>query len=361
MASWSLIIAKRKAFSSRRSNKEAQIAQRITEGDIGLNAVRAAARLCEAVRGEMVVGDGAGKLDKGDGSPVTVADFGAQALVCRCIAETFPDDVIVAEEDSGALRDSANAGALSGVTRFVGMQMGAVDAGQVCAWIDRGMGEPGERYWVLDPIDGTKGFLRNDQFAVALALVEGGVVQWGFLACPVLPYDGGRGLVFIAQRGAGAHAVSLDREALGPVRVSDVAGPARARLVESVESAHTNRGLAAQLQESLGITAEPVRMDSQAKYAAVARGQAEIYLRSPNLRTPDYRENIWDHAAGAIVIEEAGGTVTDVYGRSLNWTRGRRLEDSVGVVATNGHLHDAVITALAALLPPLPLPPCPSG
>jgi 3'(2'), 5'-bisphosphate nucleotidase len=103
----------------------------------------------------------------------------------------------------------------------------------------------------------------------------------------------------------------------------------------------------------LGLSGDVVRMDSQAKYAAVARGQAEIYLRSPNPRTPDYRECIWDHAAGWLVVEEAGGTVTDVYGRALDWTHGRRLAQNIGVLATNGILHETVLQALASLLPPL--------
>jgi 3'-phosphoadenosine 5'-phosphosulfate (PAPS) 3'-phosphatase len=84
----------------------------------------------------------------------------------------------------------------------------------------------------------------------------------------------------------------------------------------------------------------------------VARGEADIYLRAPNSRTPDYRENIWDHAAGALVVEEAGGKVTDVYGEALDWTTGRRLERNRGVLATNGRLHEAVVDALAPLLPP---------
>jgi 3'(2'), 5'-bisphosphate nucleotidase len=320
----------------------------------GIEAVRTAARLCEAVRSEMVLGTGPDKLDKQDRSPVTVADFGAQAVVCQFIGDAFPNDTIVAEEASAALREAANGGQLTTVSRFVSDQVGATDEDKVCALIDRGQADPGGRYWVLDPIDGTKGFLRNDQYAIALALIENGVVQWGFLGCPVLPHDDGTGVLFVAHRGEGAQAYTLDGESLGPVQVSSLTDAANARLAESVESAHTNRGLSAQVQESLGIIAECVRMDSQAKYAAVARGQAEIYLRSPNPKTPDYRENIWDHAAGWIVVEEAGGRVTDVYGRPLDWTHGRRLEQNIGVVATNGRLHDAVISAIAELLPPPP-------
>lgn len=322
-----------------------------TEREAGLNAVRAAARLCAAVRSEMVAGSGTDTLDKQDRSPVTIADFGAQALVSRIIGAAFPDDTFVAEEDSALLREAANAAQLAAVRRFVEAEIGVADEATILDWIDQGTGEPGDRFWVLDPIDGTKGFLRQDQYAIALALIENGQVTRGFLACPALPHDGGTGAIFVAERGGGAEWCSLDGGDFRAVQVRDTQEPRLARLAESVESGHTNRGISAQMQEALGITSEPVRMDSQAKYAAVAWGQADIYLRAPNARTPDYRECIWDHAAGWLIVEEAGGTVTDVYGESLDWTQGRRLENNMGVIATNGWLHQQVLDALSALLP----------
>lgn len=325
------------------------------EREVGIEAVEAAARLCEAVRADMILGKGAGKLDKKDRSPVTVADFGAQAVVCGIVGDAFPGDSIVGEEDSHALREGENARHLAAVTRFVS-DVGAMagsppDAQTVCGWIDRGNGEAMGRYWVLDPIDGTKGFLRNAQYAIALALIDNGEVQWGFLGCPAFPYDGGKGLLFVAQRGAGTEVLALDGTPLPPlVEVSQERDPANARMAESVVAAHTNHGFGYELKKSLGMTGESVKMDSQAKYAAVASGQAEIYLRAPNSRTPDYRERIWDHAAGSLVVEEAGGTVTDIYGRPLDWNQGRRLESNVGIVATNGHIHDTVIAAIRKLL-----------
>jgi 3'(2'), 5'-bisphosphate nucleotidase len=87
-------------------------------------------------------------------------------------------------------------------------------------------------------------------------------------------------------------------------------------------------------------------MDSQAKYAVLARGDASLYLRLPSPATPDYRERIWDHAAGSIIIEEAGGRVTDAYGSDLDFSQGSRLEKNRGIVATNGLLHDAVLIAV---------------
>ena len=327
------------------------------ERKVGMAAVEAAARLCQAVQTEMIQGKGAGKLDKKDRSPVTVADFGAQAVVCRIVGDAFPNDSIVGEEDSRALREGANARHLAAVTRFVGAvganpsgSPEAIDPQTVCGWIDRGSGEAKGRYWVLDPIDGTKGFLRKAQYAIALALIEDGQVEWGFLGCPALSYEGGKGLLFVAQRGAGTEVYTLDGTPLGSVRVSEARDPAKARMAESVEAAHTNRGLAYELKNSLGMTGESVKMDSQAKYAAVASGQAEIYLRSPNSRTPNYREKIWDHAAGWLVVQEAGGTVSDIYGRPLDWSHGRQLQANVGIVATNGHIHEAVIAAIGRLL-----------
>jgi 3'(2'), 5'-bisphosphate nucleotidase len=326
------------------------------ERESGLRAVRAAAQLCQSVRAAMVE-NGPAKLDKTDKSPVTVADFGAQAVVCKIIADQFPSDAVVGEEGSAALREEKNASHLEKVVGFVSQQM-PCDGDTVCEWIDRGAGEATGRYWVLDPIDGTKGFLRNHQYAVALALIENGQVQWGFLACPALPNAQNaqsanaqnEGSIFVAQRGAGAKMYDLKGTDFGEIRVSAQNAVAQARLAESVESAHTNQGLAAQLRGNLNIGAEPVRIDSQAKYAAVARGDAEIYLRSPNSKTPDYRENIWDHAAGYLVVEEAGGRVTDVHGNALDWSQGKRLENNIGVLATNGLLHDEVVSALAKLL-----------
>jgi 3'(2'), 5'-bisphosphate nucleotidase len=167
----------------------------IHEQTEAIRAVRNAARLCRAVgsqiRPEM--------FDKKDKSPVTVADFGSQALICRALAEAFPDDPIIAEEDSAELRRAENAAILDRVVEHVRAIEPAKDPSpdEVCGWIDRGAtGEYRGRFWTVDPIDGTKGFLRGEQYAVALALVVDGQVVVAGLACPNLDFsmrDGSRG------------------------------------------------------------------------------------------------------------------------------------------------------------------------
>ncbi|MBT4139811.1 MAG: 3'(2'),5'-bisphosphate nucleotidase, partial [Candidatus Latescibacteria bacterium] len=155
------------------------------ERDVAVAAVREAAQLCGVVRKELVESHA---LEKSDRSPVTVADFGSQALVCRLIESSFPDDPIVGEEDAATLRSPDQAEMLDHIVGYVnGFQ--TADADTVCEWIDAGNGEVSDRYWTLDPIDGTKGFLRGDQYAVALALVIEGDVKVAVVACPALLVD----------------------------------------------------------------------------------------------------------------------------------------------------------------------------
>ena len=102
-----------------------------------------------------------------------------------------PADPIVAEEDARQLRDAPDPLRVS-VVQHVGAEIAGAEQEQVLAWIDRGGAEPaGGRFWTLDPIDGTKGFLRGEQYAVALALVENGRVVLGVLGCPNLPMNAG--------------------------------------------------------------------------------------------------------------------------------------------------------------------------
>ena len=89
-----------------------------------------------------------------------------------------------------------------------------------------------------------------------------------------------------------------------------------------------------------------VRFDSQVKYGVLAQGDAEIYVR-PRSR-PDWRENPWDHAGGVVVAEEAGGRVTDLDGKALDFSSGGKMVHNRGVLATNGIVHEAAVAGLQA-------------
>jgi len=317
-----------------------------------LNAVRQAAILMRQIQRETVVSS----LTKDDKSPVTVADFSTQAIIGRFLSQAFPDIPLVAEETSAALREPGEAETLKKVTGYVSKVFAGATPETVCEWIDYGGAKPGEQFWVLDPIDGTKGFLRGDQYAVALALVEDGVVQLGVLGCPNLrdariPDKEGSGSLVLAQRGQGTWAISMaeDDENWMQLKVSDRSESSQARLMRSFEAGHTDAGKIDELADWLGVQVDPVRMDSQAKYAVLAAGGGEAMLRLLSPKRPDYREKIWDQAAGSIVLEEAGGRLTDLSGKPLDFTQGRLLKNNRGVLASNGLLHEKILQGLAAV------------
>lgn len=321
------------------------------ELDVGLRAVRAAAQVCRSVQRSITPET----LAKQDKSPVTIADFASQAIVCRALAESFPQDAVIAEEEASALLAPENETFVERMLAELRAAGVAAVREEVAAWIDHGRHTPHpRRFWTLDPIDGTKGFLRGEQYAISLALIVEGRIEVAVLGCPNLPAAGADnhppGAVFTAVRGGGAQVRPLDdvRAPPRPVHTSPTRNPAQARLCESVESGHSAHGTSAEIAARLGLQHPPVRLDSQAKYAVVARGEADIYLRLPTKK--DYREKIWDHAGGVLVVEEAGGRVTDVEGRLLDFTCGAELVRNRGVVATNGGLHEPVLAAVASVL-----------
>ncbi len=312
---------------------------------VAVQAVRAAANLCRSVQANLITAD---TLEKKDKSPVTVADFASQAIVCSYLQQAFPQDQVVGEEDSTDLQHHEQVQLRHSVVTHVGEELGGdLDEAQVLNWIDHGNADATQsRYWTLDPIVGTKGFLSGPQYAIALALIEQGEVVLGVLGCPNMLVGEQLGGIFTATKEGVARMFPLaDTNAKGEViHVSQVAEVNLARFCESVESGHSNQTESAQIAALLGIATEPYRIDSQCKYAAVARNDASIYLRLPT--RADYQEKIWDHAAGKIIVEAAGGKVTDMHGNPLDFSRGRLLDNNQGVVATGGAIHDQVIEAI---------------
>lgn len=317
-----------------------------------VKCVHRATALCRDVQKQMISEDTVTKKDR---SPVTVADFGVQALVSAELARAFPDIPLVGEEDAAALRSDENSAVRAKVVEHVRSIDDSLDESAILSAIDRGTHAGGAvgRFWTLDPIDGTKGFLRGDQYAIALALIEDGEVALGVLGCPNLPQkadepDGPRGCLFYAAKGQPAKMKPIDGGTESIIKVTGIANPASATFCESVEKAHTQQDDSAKVAELLGVTRPPFRIDSQCKYAAIARGDSSIYLRLPT--RADYQEKIWDHAAGWMVVTQAGGTVTDVSGKPLDFSKGRTLSENRGVVATNGLLHRQVIEAVGQVL-----------
>ncbi|KAG0158095.1 hypothetical protein PDIDSM_5608 [Penicillium digitatum] len=303
-----------------------------------------------------------GTVSKDDKSPVTIGDFGAQALIISAIRKNFPNDEIVAEEEASTLREDKGLSAeiwrlvkdiklddeesdniLGGSLTSEQSMLDIIDSGNSA-------GGPKGRIWALDPIDGTKGFLRGGQYAVCLGLMVDGDVKVGAIGTPNLPIDdaapidastgaqqsatAGNGVLFSAILGEGATSRPLASGTLAaskPISMRPVAKISDAVFCEGVEAAHSAQG-----------------DNAAAKYCSIARGAGDVYLRLPVKK--DYQEKIWDHAAGDLIVREAGGQVTDIYGNRLDFSRGRTLAINKGVVAAPKAHQDQVIDAVKSVL-----------
>ncbi|XP_057964104.1 PAP-specific phosphatase HAL2-like [Malania oleifera] len=366
------------------------------ELDVAVRVVHLACVLCRRVQ-DGLIGPSIDQVkSKDDDSPVTVADWSVQAIVSWTLSEIFGGQnvSIVAEEDAQTLSKADSAGILEAVVSTVNKSLAeapkfglrspdnALGASQVLEAISRcnSAGGPTGRHWVLDPVDGTLGFVRRDQYAVALALIEKGKVVIGVLGCPNYPVkmewinyhdqncqivskllppssdSAEKGCVIYTKRGSGKAwmqpLIHEDEKLEWPnsarlIRVSSIDDPAKATFCEPVEKANSSHTFTAGLAQSVGLRKQPLRVYSMVKYAAIAGGDAEIFMK---FARSGYKEKIWDHAAGVLIVQEAGGVVTDAGGRPLDFSRGIYLEGlDRGVIACSGDiLHDKIIEAVYA-------------
>lgn len=323
------------------------------ELEIGQNAVIEAMRICKTIQEELT---GADSITKSDKSPVTIADFASQAIICRILKENFPNIPIVAEEDSDALQKPEHEETLKKILQYIANDRKLkeiLNKENLFRSIDLGGCDPtDDMFWTLDPIDGTKGFLRGEQFAIALALIVKGDVQLGVLGCPNLKLpenESHRGCLLFAVKGQGAKLRDVETGKTKTVAISNITDPGKMRFVESYVSAHSNLEMQLQIARILKMERDPIQLDSQVKYGVLAAGNAEIYIRIPHPKTPDYREKIWDHAAGTIIIEEAGGVVTDIFGKKLDFSVGKTLKNNRGIFASVPSIHDRILGIIKEL------------
>ncbi len=289
-------------------------------------------------------------FDKGGAGPATVADLASQVAASLALRELCgPCARIVAEESWEEME-------AHGAHTVVGAVVAAVKAAgfpcdeRICEEVLRSARDEGGAegtFWAIDPLDGTKGYLRGGQFAVAIALVHNGQPAVGVLAAPRLALRGaeaGAGVLFGAARGHGAWQAPLPEGDPQPIQCTPWSPGMPVRLAASVEKSHSAVDQVEAVVGRIG-TVQAIRMDSQAKYGLVARGCADAYIR--NSPTPGYVEHIWDHAAGALVAQEAGCTVTDLHGAPLAFHKGRGLHGNVGVLCAPPALHARLVAAFA--------------
>jgi len=237
---------------------------------------------------------------KADDEPVTVADRASSDIIVRGLREAFPDDIVISEENEDDLR--------------------RLEA---------------ERVWYIDPIDGTKDYIRGwEGFCVMIGLTVAHKPTVGVLYQPM----GDR--VYRAASGAGAW-MQAPGEEPRRLRCSPIADVAEIRLVAS--KSHRG-GQIDDVKRALGIDTEFNIGSVGLKLGLIALGERDLYVN------PFPKCKVWDTCAPEVVLDEAGGRMTDLYGDPLRYDE-RDTFRTRGMVATNGLLHDAVIAKIAPIFP----------
>jgi 3'(2'), 5'-bisphosphate nucleotidase len=232
---------------------------------------------------------------KADGSPVTRADRASEAILVEGLRPLLPGLVVVSEE-------------------------GDVEAAMAAA---------GAVYWLVDPLDGTKEFLKGlPEYTVNVALVEAGVPVLGVI------YVSAADCLYLAARGRGAR--RLDARGEAALQAAPVAHPRRAVVSRSHLSPETSA-----LLERIGVT-ETIRRGSSLKMCAVAEGAADLYPRLGPTR-------LWDTAAGAAIATEAGCDVVALDGTPLRYDLASGLVRAGFLVTAPGGGREAFLRALTTV------------
>lgn len=341
------------------------------ELEAAIEVAQTAARISREVLAAAQADASAGSFDliKDDLSPVTVADFAIQALLARTLGDAFPQDGLIGEESADELRQ--NPKLLSRVLAVLAQCAPNIpfrDADHLCQVIDSCAtlnpdARPG-RVWVFDPIDGTKTFIRHEQYAINIALLEGGRQVLSVVACPLLPVHvtapvaddsvdpTGKGSILYAVRGYGAHVRPLVAESGNiesrrlPRHADAVTSPEGLRCVTCWAS--LDSGVAAvhrEVAEQLGVPFPGCDLLGWVpRWAVMAAGAANMTVWVYKKR--DRYAKIWDHAGAMLLFEEVGGTITDVHGKEIDLTAGRKLSSNFGFVAAPKSIHHVVLEAV---------------
>jgi 3'(2'), 5'-bisphosphate nucleotidase len=239
------------------------------------------------------------KFDHDALEPVTLADRTANELIVNGLHQHFPDDGVLAEESE----DTA---------RRLGKQ----------------------RVWMVDPLDGTNGFIDgNGDFAVQIGLAVDGLAVLGVVYQPLTD------LLYRAVRGQGSWIESASGD-LKAAHVSEHTTLAQMRLAAS--RSHRSPRMD-QVVRALGVKHEVQRGSVGIKVGLIIEQQCDLYVHlSP-------RTKQWDTCAPQIILTEAGGRMSDLFGNPITYN-GAEIQNRNGLVATNGVAHQGVLTTLAPLL-----------
>jgi 3'(2'), 5'-bisphosphate nucleotidase len=317
---------------------------------------------------DLLTGTQEGTSAKADATPVTAADMALQAVLADGLQAAYGAIPVVGEESTAvfAPSESERGGGSGGValrTRvedLARLARPALSGRLLDEAIDRGCGDGMSReQWIIDPIDGTRGYLRGQQYCVCLALVRDGVPVFGVAGCPRL---GERGWMIAAVRGGGAALWRLD-DLGGTPRTPRAGEPDRGTLVACESPGATDRARARlrRMGELVGGPMIVRPMESQCKFVLVATGEADLAIRLASYDPARNRDMVWDYAGAVVFAEESGARMTDCDGNPLRFGAGRLIDRNRGILCAPNWLHDRAVDACRVVDVEFDVPPGPRG
>lgn len=196
-------------------------------------------------------------------------------------------------------------------------------------------GKSSERQWTIDPIDGTIGFQKGLLYAVGVGFMENSIPRVCAIA---VPDSAGKPLtIFSAEQGQGAQ-MSYNNSDIIPIKVSQKEKLEEIRLCHSL---HYDQPWVLQFARKIGIT-NFVQIDSMAKFAMVADGSADLYIKPLDME----HSFTWDFLPGDLIVREAGGTVTDLNGTPIRFKDNKCIFTKPGIISSNALLHKKILSLI---------------
>lgn len=301
-----------------------------------MQAVQSAALLCRRVQDDFLT-----RLNKKGDEPVTIADYAAQAIISRAIHRAFPHEAIIAEESAGGFRRNLNPQQQATIAGIVAEILGeAVSPDDIAAWLDYGQDVVSESTWIIDPIDGTRGFLAKDHYVIGVGLVEGGRAMGAILGCPEFR----AGELLLAWDGVAYSKSLFGDDAPVPFTVSKRGIGESIYPVDEISKSRADGGIIERLHKTFRVEAPVIgRVYAQLMiYVHIARGDSDIFICKPMSRCS---AKVWDHAAGVALVEAAGGIVTDFEGEPIDFSRGDTIPNA-SLAVSNGWIHPYILDSI---------------
>ncbi|MFX1388901.1 MAG: inositol monophosphatase family protein [Promethearchaeota archaeon] len=264
------------------------------------------------------------KLDQ---SPVTLADYASQIYIISNLKKYFPNDEIIAEEENG---DYINQEELD-LIRLCFDELNLEDCQDLKELI-KFRGEPSDRQWTIDPIDGTAGYQEKLSYAIGIGFMLESIPKISAIAVP--NYNQGKLAIFSAEESQGTQ-VSIEGNEFKPVKVSKIEELKEIRLCHSL---HYDKPWVLNFAKKIGIK-NFIQIDSMAKFCMVSEGSADLYIKPLDNRF----SFSWDFMPGYLIVREAGGKVTDLNGENIKFKNNKCLWTAPGIFASNGVLHNKIL------------------